>query len=343
VSLDEVPADAEATEAIRKQLEEYFQQEKEEYAAKLQAEKSRLATLQQHVDTYKSKVSEYHSRQKKEMLTEALKKENHLQSLVDQVIQYLQCGLRMTKISSTGNVRRRFFFLSEDCKKIHACEIDPNGMAIGRKKPSTTVLLKDVKRLVMGIYTPSFLNFAGGEGGHLRKSREDSMRNDGSFSNEATAHPITPSSLGRYNYRSFALDLQGGKTLELVCENDSDCEAWIVALKRLFFFKSDYEKRADARQHRQARECLAPIVWGAPLDIRSRPGLDRLSVDEATFCSDNHVPPQLYIRMKDEIIAKSQTTVVTVYDVRVSSTLDFLRAQYLHEFFVDHGFVPSTV
>merc|ERR1719392_503097 len=97
------------------------------------------------------------------MMAEALKKENHLQSLIDQVLQYLQCGHRMSKINSAGLVRRRFFFLSDDCTKLHACELDANGQAINRKKPTTTAYLKDVKRMTLGVYTPSFLNFCGGE------------------------------------------------------------------------------------------------------------------------------------------------------------------------------------
>jgi hypothetical protein len=337
ISLDEVPADQEATDSIRRQLEEYFTQEKESYATKLETEKQRKAQLEKAVEQYRSRIVEHQSRQKKEHLAEAMKKENHLASLLDQVLQYLQQGVRMCKVSSTKNIRRRFFFLSEDCKRLYACELDEMGMPVNRRKPTTTVILKDVKKIILGQYTPSFVEFAGNPGTH-RKMRDEAMGPNGSFNPEPTAQ-LTPENFGRYQYRSFALDFRNGKTLELVCETDSDCEAWVVALKRLLGCKTPFEMKKD--RSGEIPGCV--IEWGAPLDIRSR-AVNNLNADEATLCAEYHIAPQLYMRTKKEILEKSQHCLVTVYDVRVSSMLDLYRSQILYEFFTEKrllGGIPS--
>lgn len=343
ISLDDVPADVDATDSIRKQLDEYFAQEKAAYAQKLAEERARKEKLERALEVYKARMLETQSNKKREHLQDALKKEQHLQSLVDQVLQYLQHGLRMTKISSRGNVRRRFFFLSEDCKRIHSTEIDDCGMPVNRKKPAVTILLKDIKKVLMGMYTPSFVQFATEP--VLIQARQRAARDDGTFNNTQTP-PITPQNLGLNTYRAFALQLRGGKTLELVCESDSDCEAWLVALKRLLNCKSPFEReierRVCARDGTVASppDALAEIQWGGTLDVRHMTDLNKLDANEALFCSENHVPPALYLRVKTELIERSQTSVITVYDLRVTSTLDLIRSQALYEFLIERRHIP---
>ena len=333
ISLEDVPAEPDAVEAIRRQLEEYFETQKTDYAQKLEEEQKRLAQLQAHVESYKNKLEEHHAKQKKELLNDAIKKDNHLQSLVDQVIQYLQHGLRMYKVSSTGHVRYRFYFLTEDCKRICSCELDNEQMAVNRRKPTATIVLKDVVRVTLGTYTSSFVGFAGEA--KLRPQREAAMRDDGSSSSLLTSK-VTADNLGQWNYRSFALELSSGKSLEVVCETDSDWEAWIVALKRLFAFRTDYERRTV----RGVREQTADIRWGRGLDMKNRANANQLDVDEVGFCSEHHIPPKMFLTTRDAIVEKSQTAIVTVYDVRVASKLDLLRAQQLYEYFIDHRVIP---
>lgn len=343
ISLDDVPADLDATDSIRKQLDEYFSQEKKAYNEKLEEEKQRKEKLEKALEVYRSKMIETQSQKKKEHLQDALKKEQHLQSLVDQVLQYLQHGLRMTKISSRGNVRRRFFFLSEDCKRIHATELDDCGMPVNRKKPAVTIFLKDVKRVVIGMYTPSFLQYAGES--QLPAARLRAVRDDGTHDSTQTP-PLTQQNVGLFNYRSFALQLRGSKTLELVCESDSDCEAWLVALKRLLNCKSPFERELERRVCARdgtmpsPPDALAEMGWGGNLDIRNMKDLNLLSADEALLCSEHHVPPALYLRCKQELVDKSQTAVITVYDVRITSTLDLVRSQALYEHLIDKRLIP---
>lgn len=343
ISLDDVPADAEASESIRKQLEEFFEREKEDYTRKIQEEAAVKDELERKIETYRHRLKEQQAKQKKEHLSEATKKDRHLQSLTDQVITFLQQGLRMIKVSSTGNIRRRFFFLSEDCKKLFACEIDDVGVPINRRKPTTTVYLRDVRRVTLGLYTPSFLNFAGEV--NLRRSREEAMRGDGCYSTEPTG-ALTAQNLGKYQYRSFALELKNYKTLELVCESDSDFEAWLVAFKRLFGYRTPFERTfvasagGVAAQQQSVVDTFVDIAWGAPLSLLVRPGAEKLTRDEQTLCSEHHIPPSVFLKTRNEMITKSQTCFVTVYDMRVASTLDLLRAQILYEFFLERKVLP---
>ena len=343
ISLEDSPADVDATESIRRQLDEYFAQEKAAYAKKIEEERTRKDRLEKAVETFRNRILEHQQRQKKDHLQDAIKKEQHLISLVEQVLQYLQHGLRITKVSSKGNVRKRFFFLSEDYKKIFGTELDELGMPLNRKKPTLTVLVRDIKRVVLGMYTPSFTNF-GGES-QLSRARSDAIRDDGSFSQEPT-QPITPQNIGRYNYRAFALLLRGGKTLELVCESDSDCEAWIVAFKRILNYKTPFEREMERRQAQKEgtyappAEAIAEIQWGSNLDVRNRSGINQCTAEEAIFCAENHLPPALFLRAKQDLIDKSQTSIITVYDVRLISTLDLFRSQALFEFLVEKRHLP---
>jgi hypothetical protein len=343
ISLEDNPADVDATESIRKQLDQYFAQEKAAYAKKIEEERTRKDRLEKAVETFRNRILEHQQRQKKDHLQDAIKKEQHLISLVEQVLQYLQHGLRITKVSSKGNIRKRFFFLSEDLKKIFGTELDELGMPLNRKKPTLTVLVKDIKRVVLGMYTPSFCNF-GGEA-QLSRARSEALRDDGSFSQEPT-QPITPQNLGRYNYRAFALMLRGGKTLELVCESDSDCEAWIVAFKRILNFKTPFEKEMERRQAQKEgtfappSEAIAEIQWGSNLDVRSRSGINSCTAEEAIFCAETHIPPALFLRAKQDLVDKSQQAIITVYDVRLISTLDLLRSQALYEYLIEKRQLP---
>eukprot|EP00758_Cryptobia_borreli_P010057 Tbor_TRINITY_DN5531_c0_g1::TRINITY_DN5531_c0_g1_i1::g.13644::m.13644 len=345
ISLEDNPVDMNDTESIRKQLEDYFEQERETYVRKLEEEKNRKEKLEKAVDAFRARLQESQKKVLKDQVGEALKKEQHLNSLVDQVLQYLCNGLRMTKVSSQGNLRRRFFFLSEDKKRLHACELDDIGMPISRRKPHVTVYLRDIKHIFMGCYTPSFLSYAGEA--KLQKARAEAMRNDGSYNPEVTQN-ITPVTLGRYNYRSFALIISGGKTLEVVCDSDSDCEAWILVFKRLFNYKTPLEidnekkqRKCDGTTSAAASSESTGISWGSSLAVDVRDGASQLNPTELKFCSENHIPPLLFLRIKSEIQEKSQSSIITVYDIRVGYALDLIRSMALYSYFININLIPS--
>lgn len=275
---------------------------------------------------------------RRELLAEAVKKEHHVQSIIDQVMQYLQNGVRLQKVSSNGQVRRRLFFISEDCKKIFACDLDESGAPINRRKPTMTIFINDIEAITLGVYTSSFVAFAGKA--DLKGQRDEAMKDGGSQRPEKTP-VLTPVTLGKYNYRAFSLFLKTEKkTVELVCDTDSDCEAWLLALKRLVSFKTPYERLVDQKCGRPCPPPTATIAWGEPMVLHARADLEKLYPEEIKFCAENHVPPRLFIKTRDDVKELSKQMVVTVYDIRKASTLDLLRSQCLLDYFVDRGIVP---
>ncbi len=337
IALEDAPADLEQSETIRQQLEEYFEQEKAAYATRLDAEKARLAALEKELLEYKGRAKEVQGSRRRELLAEAVKKEHHVQSIIDQVMQYLQNGVRLQKVSSNGQVRRRLFFISEDCKKIFACDLDASGAPINRRQPTMTIFVSDIQNVVLGVYTSSFVSFAGRA--NLKQQRDEAMRDSGSQQSAAT-QPITPINLGRYNYRAFALVLRIEKTVELVCDTDSDCEAWLVALKRLVSFKTPYERAVDQKCNRPCPPATADIKWGEPMDLHGRADFEKLYPEEIRFCAEHHVPPRLLVKTREDVRALAQQMIVTVYDIRKASSLDLVRSQALLDFFVDSSVIP---
>ncbi|CCW71031.1 unnamed protein product [Phytomonas sp. Hart1] len=342
ISLEDTPMNPEEMESIRRQFDAIFEKEKESYVAKIEEEKLRKEKLEKGLGAYRSRVLEAAQLKKEENLREATRKEQHLNSMLDQVLNYLRQGVRMTKINSKGNVRRRFYFLSDNGKYIHSCELDSQDSPINRRKPSVTILISDIKKVVIGLYTVSFVGFS--SEAQLARTRLEAMSDNGTYRHDPT-HAITPANIGLYNYRSFGLLMRGNKSLEVVCDCDSDCEAWLVCLKRLLRIRTTVERIVEQRTHTSREvnsgnlEPICDMKYGGTLDIRNMHGFVSLSLEEATFCSENHVPPALFLRVKNEQMKRSQTSSITVYDIRVSSGLDLFRSSYVYDFLVTHGLI----
>ncbi|ORC89568.1 putative kinesin [Trypanosoma theileri] len=343
ISLEDIPVNPEETETIRRQFDEVFSQEKQSYLSKIEEEKGRKEKLERGLEVYRQRLLEAYQSKKQEKLNDAVTKEQQLNSLVDQVLIYLRNGIRMTKISSKGNVRKRFYFISEDCKRIHSCELDHQGAPISRKKPPVTIWIKDIKKVVIGLYTTSFVNYS--SEAQLVKTRQEAVTDTGTYRHDPTQN-LSPFNLGLNNYRSFALLLRGGKSLEVVCDTDSDCEAWLVALKRLLNYKTPVEKILEERMVASKESHVHPvdgtvdIKWGGSLDIRNMRGFVSLAPEEAALCSENHIPPALFLRVKQEMSEKSQSNTITVYDVRVSSGLDLFRSAHLYDYMCEKRIIP---
>lgn len=330
IQLDDIPDDNENAEKIRRQLEDYFNQERASFQAKLDEEKTRREQLERAAENYRSRITEQQNKAKKDQLSDAIKKEKHLESLTLQVLQYLEHGCRMTKIPSKGGpTRKRFFFLSDDRKKINVCELDDVGVPVNRKKPSIQFFLKDIKRILLGQVSGTFKNYEReGTKKGVRPSTPESLMEDqeGAYSPIPTQN-IIPENVTKYFYRSFTLEFRKAKTLDLITETDSDFEAWMVALPRLFKDPSF--------------EVPVPIEWGVPLDVTGRNMFEKLTVDEVSLCQMHHITPVQYMNSKREAQQKSQSAFVTVYDVRTMSSLDLLRSTKVYDFLVGKNMIPA--
>lgn len=344
IYLEDNPVNPDETENIRRQFDDVFAEEKKAYQARINEEKSRKEKLEKGLEDYRNRVIEAAQAKKKENQQDAVKKEQHLNNLVDQVLTYLRHGVKMSKISSKGHIRRRFYFVSDDCKRIHSCELDGQGVPINRRKPPVTIWIRDIRKVVIGVYTGSFTSFA--TDSQLTKARTEAVTDTGTFRHDPT-QSITPANIGLYNYRSFALLLKGGKSLEVVCDSDSDWEAWLVGLKRLLNISTPIEKVLGQRMHPHREvdpadpdQPVCQMKYGGTLDIRKRHGFVSLSAEEGIVCSENHIPPALFLRVKQEIIEKSHSGPVTVYDVRVSSGMDLVRSSFIYDYLAERRLIP---
>ncbi|CCW71738.1 unnamed protein product [Phytomonas sp. Hart1] len=108
-------------ESIRRQFDAIFEKEKEGYVVKIEEEKLQKEKLEKGLGAYCSRVLEAAQLKKEKNLREATRKEQHLNFMLDQVLNCLRQGVRMTKINSKGNMRRRFYFLSNNGKYIYSC------------------------------------------------------------------------------------------------------------------------------------------------------------------------------------------------------------------------------
>lgn len=349
ISLEDHPVKPEETELIRRKFDEVFNEEKEIYAAKIESEKARKEKLERGLEAYRNRVLEVAQAKKYEHMEDAANKQRHLNFLIDQVILFVQQGTRMNKISSTGHIRRRFYYLSDDKRRIHSCELDSQGKPINRRHPPVTIYLKDIKKIVLGIYTPSFLSFS--KESVLDSARLSVMTDKGTYRPDVT-QTITPTNIGINNYRAFALMLRGDKTLEVICDRDSECEAWLVTLKKLLNIKTPAEallERQSANMTSNSDETSGSTTkiltntatsecemnYGGRLDVRNMRGFISLSPKEAQLCSEYHIAPMLYLHARQENVEKAQTGIVTIYDIRISSGLDLIRSTYLYNFLVE--------
>ncbi|EPY30388.1 hypothetical protein STCU_04091 [Strigomonas culicis] len=340
ISLEDSPVNPDETESIRRQFDDVFAQEKQTYLQKIDEEKVRKEKLEKGLDAYRNRVLEVAQARKKENLQDAVRKEQHLNALIDQVLSYLRHGVKMTKISSKGHLRRRFYFISEDGKRIHSCELDNQGAPINRKKPPVTIYTKDIRKVVLGCYSTSFRSFA--EENQLAKTQIEAVTDQGTYRPELT-QTVTPANLGLYNYRSFTLVLPGGKSLEAVCDSDTDYEAWMVGLKRILGIYSNVERIIEARGQEiqnTASDQQCTMKYGGPLDVRQMNGFVSISSEEGDLCSEAHVPPALLLRVKQDMIERSHTSPVTVYDVRVCSGLDLIRSGFIYDYLIDKKCIP---
>ena len=238
IVLDEPPANAkpEKTEDTRKQLMEYFTTERKRLEKKLSEELDRRDQLDKAANVYKSKINEQSNRVRKDQMSDAVKKEKHLESLLEQVVQYLEHGCRMTKIR--GSERKRYLFISEDRRRIHSCEVDEDGMPANKRRPTTTAYFKDIKRIILGQYTPNFKSFEAGRAS-VTNTAELIHDVDGAYNRTPTS-TISPENMSAFFYRSFSLEFKKGKTWDVVAETDSDFEAWVVVLQRLLVSKDEW-------------------------------------------------------------------------------------------------------
>ncbi|KAF8282519.1 hypothetical protein TcBrA4_0081770 [Trypanosoma cruzi] len=80
--------------------------------------------------------------------------------------------------------------------------------------------------------------------------------------------------------------------------------------------------------------------WGGPLDTRNMRGFVSLAPDAAALCGEDHIPPALFLRVKQELAEKSQGRTMTACGVRVCSGPDLFCFGRLYDYLCEKRFVP---
>ncbi|RNE97272.1 kinesin, partial [Trypanosoma cruzi] len=207
ISLEDIPVNPEETGIIQRQFDEVFTQEEQTYLASAEEERARKERLGRGLEVYRQRMLDDYVAKKNEKLHDAEATEHHLSSIVDQVLNYLRNGFRVAKIPTKGSARRRLYFFSEDCKRIHSCDLDHQGFPLNRKRTPVTMWIRDIEKVLIGLSTTSFVNYSGEA--QLAKTRQEAVSDNGMHRHDPTQN-ITPSSLGTNNHRAFALLLRGG-------------------------------------------------------------------------------------------------------------------------------------
>ncbi|EKG00540.1 dynein, putative, partial [Trypanosoma cruzi] len=183
ISLEDIPVNPEETGIIRRQFVEVFTQEEQAYLTSAEEERARKERLGRGLEVYRQRMLDEYVAKKNEKLHDAEATERRLSSVVDQVLNYLRNGVRVAKISSKGNACRRLYFLSEDCKRIHSCDLDHQGFPLNRKRPPVTMWIRDIEKVLIGLSTTSFVNYSGEA--QLARTRQEAAFGNGMHRHDA--------------------------------------------------------------------------------------------------------------------------------------------------------------
>lgn len=134
------------------------------------------------------------------LLKEAEGKDQQLDALLEQVVQYLQHGTRLFKYRPYSKPHPKFFFVSADRKSLLWC--DPRGED-GERAKAKEIGFADVRSLMLGQFSPLFQKWGS------------------SFGSEDF-------------YRSFTIFYgKDGRSLDVTAETDADFEAWLMGISAL--------------------------------------------------------------------------------------------------------------
>eukprot|EP01064_Diplonema_japonicum_P008871 TRINITY_DN16331_c3_g1_i1.p1 TRINITY_DN16331_c3_g1~~TRINITY_DN16331_c3_g1_i1.p1 ORF type:complete len:876 (+),score=192.90 TRINITY_DN16331_c3_g1_i1:37-2664(+) len=232
-----------------------------------------------------------------------MRKEAHVSSLVEQILQYLECGATIYRVQS-GQISKDFAYLTGNRSVINICQIQegkPN-----RKATIELIMLKDIKSILMGQYTEGYKRF-------VKEYKENKIIDPNELHKvpKENGDGIEVYNTGMYFYRSISLRMRKGKTFNFIANTDNDFETWTVGLHRITTLVPRYEKGLETIPFMRGYEVLNP--------------------DEKAFCETSHTPPLLYLNAKMQCMKQEYKHYLTLYDVRTLSGFDLLHSQKVFE------------
>eukprot|EP00760_Papus_ankaliazontas_P006068 PhM_4_TR1287/c0_g1_i3/m.65139/K10396/KIF5; kinesin family member 5 len=264
-------------------------------------------------DTQSKEVKEEDEPPERRYFEQSCKKEKSMLELVENIISYLSFGTKVNRLTDpSGVIEPVFMFLAKDAKSdgrhICFCRFDAAGKP-EREVQYEIIKAISIKDIVLGQSSNKFRALIGERPTY---GREAVMPADSSG--------VRESNVEFYVYRSFSLNVESKPSIDIVCQTDSDFEAWIVAMHRL--------------SHQVPR-------WGTPMDLQRVQYSNMLTAEERQFCSQYHILPQNFIRVLDTM-QPDQRLFMTLYDVRTVSQLDLVHASELYTYLQNCGYIKDV-
>eukprot|EP01064_Diplonema_japonicum_P000667 TRINITY_DN10437_c0_g1_i1.p1 TRINITY_DN10437_c0_g1~~TRINITY_DN10437_c0_g1_i1.p1 ORF type:complete len:908 (+),score=263.13 TRINITY_DN10437_c0_g1_i1:96-2819(+) len=242
-------------------------------------------------------------------LKEAIRKEAALQELIEQILQYLEYGCHVWRVTPT-EVQKQFIYLERARSLLFVCKLDADGKTPLRREFTEIVTFKDIKDVMLGQYSDDFVKHVGTEPPPTRDTPKGT-----------TEPEVTTETLKQFFYKSMSIKVRKSKYLDIVACTETDFEAWVVALHRITTIDPQ---------------------WGKPLDIAHCEGYDALTPEERELCSENHLTPKRLQVAKESLLTKDRLY-ATLYDLRTLSDCDLLHSQKIFTFFTKQGWVEKHV
>eukprot|EP00698_Gefionella_okellyi_P006155 TRINITY_DN15593_c0_g1_i1.p1 TRINITY_DN15593_c0_g1~~TRINITY_DN15593_c0_g1_i1.p1 ORF type:complete len:957 (-),score=263.74 TRINITY_DN15593_c0_g1_i1:87-2957(-) len=210
--------------------------------------------------------------------------------LTQQVVRYLQNGANLLKHGRQGKPHPRFFYITENRREIVWKESDRRGAA-------KSVELKHVSKCILGQHSEVFKR---------QKTPPSKQELDCSFS----LHYLESGSM---------------RTLDVVADNQTEWEAWVMALSALL-------------------EASQP-EYGQQMDVSKMPHYEQLDADEKVLCSRYHVTPVDYLAIRSkastEYAYMGENMIMAIRGVWSDEHIDYFRASKLYDFFSQKKIITS--
>eukprot|EP01065_Artemidia_motanka_P005338 TRINITY_DN12588_c0_g1_i1.p1 TRINITY_DN12588_c0_g1~~TRINITY_DN12588_c0_g1_i1.p1 ORF type:complete len:908 (+),score=347.03 TRINITY_DN12588_c0_g1_i1:63-2786(+) len=293
-------------------VEEESESDEDEYDPAEEIARDQVAGVESLIEEPEEFEPEQYELEKKQFQA-TMRKEAHVASLIEQILQYLESGTVIYRLDK-GQIHKDFAFLAHNRSMIQVCHFHEGKPE--RKRGKRMISLRDVREIILGQGSERFKT--------MLKRTEGNRPVDPS--DIAAKVPKDSERLEEYNsglyfYRSLSLRLKR-ETFDFVCNNDSDFETWVVALHRITTLDPHYGKPLD-------------LVAGAYR------GYDELEEDERVFCSHNHITPLLYLNAKMQCLKQQNKVYLTLYDVRTLSGFDLIHSQKVFELWMVSGWIEK--
>lgn len=268
-------------ERLRKQLMQQRVEHRAQLLRKNEELRAALLTQQQKATTE---------------VPEVLKKEEKICTLLDQIHSFLHYGTVVSVVDAKGaSVAKSWLHLSTSAGgdvSLNICALSDDNKP-NKKDVKDTMPVKDCKRVELGQFSEPFEKLTAVE---AHKALRDRYR------------------------MSFTIVGRKKRTFDVICEDESDFEAWVIELNKLLGNVAE---------------------WKKPLDITAMESFALLDTEEREFCSSLHIYPSEYIHAKTQM-TKMNEKFVTLFDVRSLTKLDLYHSQRFFYFMRCRGWISQA-